>query len=148
LLAFPKTPSYRHYSYADVYGGNFERADLDGSIVIVGGRLGTQDRHRTPSGDWYGIELLAASVDSLVSGHPLQPLALGSRLAILCAVLLTAVGIQRRIPAVVLLLVGTGLACLVAHRLSTFGVVWPWTDVALALAVLAGATPGRSGGSR
>ena len=41
LLAFPATPAYRHYSYADVYGGNFESADFSGAIVLIGGRLGS-----------------------------------------------------------------------------------------------------------
>ncbi|MEE2829138.1 MAG: CHASE2 domain-containing protein [Myxococcota bacterium] len=141
LLALPKKPSYRHYSYADVYGGNFEPADFNGSIVLVGGRLGSQDRHRTPSGRWYGVELLAASVDNLVGRHQLQPLSLSSRAVILALTFLVALGVQRRVPSLVLLVVGTALSCLLAHQLSTLGLVWPWTDVALMLACLAVAAP-------
>ncbi len=137
LLALPKEPGYRHYSYADVYGGKFEPADFAGSIVLIGGRLGSQDRHRTANGEWYGIELLAASVDSLLGQHDIRPLSLGVRAVLLCVTLLIAALLCRRLHTGFVLGGGTVLALLGAWQLATLGLVWPWTDVVLLLGALA-----------
>jgi len=137
LLAFPASPDYRRYSYADVYAGRFDPADFDDSLVLVGGRLGSQDRHRTPSGEWYGVELLAAGVDSLVGRHQRLPVSLGTRAGIVFTVALLALLAFRRVPLFLVLMIGTGLACLSTHQLSVAGLVWPWTDVAVLLAAMA-----------
>ncbi len=134
LLAFPDAPGFRHYAYADVYAGNYDREHFRDAVVIVGGRLGTQDRHRTPVGPWYGVEILALAVDNLLADRRLVPVTRSVRAVLLLGLLGLglAAGPRRRW----LLLLLLPAAWFVAWHASGLGVIWPWSDAAVLVAAL------------
>jgi CHASE2 domain-containing sensor protein len=135
---FPKRPGFRRYRYADIYDGNFDPDHLRGAIVVLGGVLGDQDRHRTPVGRWHGMEISAAAQSALIGGHTLEPLDRRGRALLLLLVPLAALWKPRWRAARWL---GAGgvlvLACFLVARLAFgAGVFWPPTDLALPLAAL------------
>ncbi len=137
---FPERPGFRRYRYADVYRGAFDPAHLRGAIVILGGALGSQDRHRTPVGPWHGMEVSAAAQSALITGSRLSPAGLVPRALILLLVPLAALA-RPRWRARRWLLVGTSLAAacfLLARVLFAGGLYWPPTDLAVPLLILAG----------
>lgn len=134
LLAFPRTPGFRHYAYADVYAGNFDPSHFQDAITIIGGRLGTQDRHRTPVGDWYGVELLALAVDNLLEDRQLVPVGRPMRALLLLGLAGAGLALGRRRR---WLLLGVPVAAYVAWTASGLGLLWPWSDAAILIVGLA-----------
>jgi len=147
LVRFPDAPDYRRYAYADVFAGRFDPAHVAGRVVVLGAAQGDADRHRTPSGTWYGVEIQAAIVSSLLSDRPrLEEVDRSSRagaaalLALGCALSVAAARRRRRsgLRAAIVVVAYVGLAGFVSVTAMNRAVYWPWTDgVAAALLVAA-----------
>jgi CHASE2 domain-containing sensor protein len=92
LLHFPERPGFRRYSYADVYYGRFSPDRVRGRVVLLGAAQGEQDRHRTPVGPWYGVEIVAAAVDGILRGDTARDASPGERVRATILALLPLVG--------------------------------------------------------
>ena len=144
-IAWPERPGFRRYSYADVFGGSFDRAHFDGAIVLVGGTLGSQDRHRTPVGEWFGVEIGAALIDTLLGDHTVRPATRTERTLLLGVMLLTLLGVsalsprRRLIAALACAGVLAGATLLLARWASAQGVVLPVSDVWIGVALVVAA---------
>ena len=138
-FCFPERPGFRRYRYADIYAGDFDPAHFEGAIVVLGGTLGDQDRHRTPVGRWHGMEISAAAQSALIGGNTVRPVGRGPRALILLLVPLAALWRPRwRGGPWIVAGVAAILASFAAARfLFVAGLFWPPTDLAVPLALLA-----------
>jgi len=135
-FAWPEQPAFRRYAYADVYAGRFDPAHFAGKLVLVGAAQGDGDRHRTPVGEWWGVEIQAALTESLLNDQRVEPFAPLDRagFAGLIALLLAVVldprrrGPRPRTRAVLTLGACAALAVVISSIAWGTGKYLPWTD--------------------
>ena len=153
---FPERPDFRRYAYADVHAGRFDPAHVDGRVVLIGAALGDDDRHTTPVGDWWGVEVQAALTESLLDDERVVPLPHLARAGlvglvglVLALLLAPRAGRRRSLPRAAVALLAVAALAVVASRLAwSTGQVLPWSDALVAVVAFGGVTAWRTRAAR
>jgi CHASE2 domain-containing sensor protein len=153
---WPKTPAFRRYAYADIHAGRFDEAHIQDRLVLLGAALGTVDRHPTPVGSWWGVEIQAALTESLLdderieSFSPLDRAGWVGLLALVLAVVLDPRrrGTRRRLRAAIVFLSCASLAVVVSSLAWSTGRYLPWTDGWIAVLAFGSVTAWRARAQR
>ncbi|MCP4872794.1 MAG: CHASE2 domain-containing protein [Proteobacteria bacterium] len=138
---WPNQPAFRRYAYADIHAGRFDPAHLEDKLVLIGSAQGDGDRHHTPVGDWWGVEVQAAITESLLDDERIEPFAPLDRagfVGLIALVLAIALDPRRsgrrpRTRAAVALLTCASLAVVISSIAWGTGKYLPWTDAWVAV---------------
>lgn len=143
---WPEVPAFRRYAYADIHAGRFDPAHLKDKLVLIGSAQGAGDRHLTPVGEWFGVEIQAALTESLLDNERIEPATRLDRagfVGLIALVLAVVLDPRRRGRRPVARAVVTGIGC-AALAVVISSIAWstgrylPWTDGWVAVGVFAG----------